>query len=99
MGYQIEVAFDMRIVGSMTELYEDFVRKAEKILKQLESLRTKESNTEAITGESDMQLSFFKLDDPILEELREEIKMLDVNTLTPVEALMKLNEIKKLLGK
>ena len=46
-----------------------------------------------------MQLSFFKLDDPMLEELRDEIKILDINTLTPVEALMKLNEIKKLLGK
>ena len=83
----------------MAGMPKQIVIKAEKILKQLESLRTKESNTEAITDGSDMQLSFFKLDDPILEELREEIKMLDINTLTPVEALMKLNEIKKLLGK
>jgi len=86
-------------VAKMAGMPKQIVRKAEKILKQLESLRTKESNTEAITEESDMQLSFFKLDDPILEELRDEIKMLNINTLTPVEALMKLNEIKKLLGK
>ena len=44
-------------------------------------------------------MSFFKLDDPILEDLRDQISELDVNTLTPVEALMKLNEIKKLIGK
>ena len=56
-------------------------------------------NTKAITEDSDMQLSFFKLDDPILEEIRDDITNLDINTLTPVEALMKLNEIKKLLGK
>ena len=86
-------------VAKMAGMPKQIVRKAEKILKQLESLRTKESNTEAISDGSDMQLSFFKLDDPILEELRDEIKILDINTLTPVEALMKLNEIKKLLGK
>jgi DNA mismatch repair protein MutS len=45
-----------------------------------------------------MQLSFFKLDDPILEEIREDINSIDINILTPVEALMKLNDIKKLLG-
>ena len=46
-----------------------------------------------------MQLSFFQLDDPILERIRDEIKDLDINSLTPVEALMKLNEIKKMIGK
>lgn len=45
-----------------------------------------------------MQLSFFQLDDPVLEQIRDEIKDLDINTLTPVEALMKLNEIKKYVG-
>jgi len=86
-------------VAKMAGMPKQIVKKAEKILKQLESLRTKESNTKAITEDNDMQLSFFKLDDPILEELREQIISLDINTLTPVEALMKLNEIKKLLGK
>ena len=46
-----------------------------------------------------MQLSFFQLNDPVLEQIREELVSIDINTLTPVEALMKLNEIKKLLGK
>ena len=68
-------------------------------MKQLEALRGTSKNTKEITEDSDMQLSFFKLDDPILEEIRDDITNLDINTLTPVEALMKLNEIKKLLGK
>ncbi len=44
-----------------------------------------------------MQLSIFNLDDPLLEEIKEEIIGLDIDQLTPVEALMKLNEIKKML--
>lgn len=47
----------------------------------------------------EMQLSFFQLDDPVLEQIREEILKTDINNLTPVEALMKLNEIRKLIGK
>ena len=58
----------------------------------------KKSDKKAQKGES-VQLSFFKLDDPVLEQIRDEIKDLDINTLTPVEALMKLNEIKKYVGK
>jgi DNA mismatch repair protein MutS len=46
-----------------------------------------------------MQLSFFQLDDPVLEQIREEIKNININNLTPVEALNKLNEIKKLTGR
>jgi DNA mismatch repair protein MutS len=45
-----------------------------------------------------MQLSFFQLNDPVLEQIHEELIGIDINTLTPVEALMKLNEIKKLTG-
>jgi DNA mismatch repair protein MutS len=45
-----------------------------------------------------MQLSFFQLDNPILVQIRDEISSIDINTLTPVEALMKLSEIKKLTG-
>mgnify|MGYP001284354660 CR=1 FL=1 len=85
-------------VAKMAGMPRQIVKKAKEILKQLESLRTKENNTKAIAEDSDMQLSFFKLEDTILEELRENIIGLDINTLTPVEALMKLNEIKKLLG-
>ena len=58
----------------------------------------KKSDKKAQKGES-VQLSFFQLDDPVLEQIRDEIKDLDINTLTPVEALMKLNEIKKYVGK
>jgi DNA mismatch repair protein MutS len=47
---------------------------------------------------SDVQLSFFQLDDPVLEQVREQILHLDVNNLTPVEALMKLSEIKKVVS-
>ena len=86
-------------VAKMAGMPKQIVKKAEKILKQLEALRTKDSNAKVVTEDADMQLSFFKLDDPILEELRDEIKSLDINTLTPVEALMKLNDIKKLIGK
>jgi DNA mismatch repair protein MutS len=50
------------------------------------------------TLKSDMQLSFFQLNDPILQQIKEDILLIDVNTLTPVEALLKLNEIKKLVG-
>jgi DNA mismatch repair protein MutS len=45
-----------------------------------------------------LQLSFFQLNDPVLENIKEEIKKTDINTLTPIEALMKLNEIKKMIG-
>ena len=44
------------------------------------------------------QMSFFQLDDPVLKQIRDEIKNLDVNNLTPIEALNKLNDIKKLTG-
>ena len=47
----------------------------------------------------DMQLSFFQLDDPLLEDLREEILTTNLDALTPIEALMKLNEIKRMLIK
>ena len=49
------------------------------------------------SAEEEMRLSFFNLADPILEELKEEILHADIDTLTPVEALMKLNEIKRML--
>lgn len=73
--------------------------RSEKILAELEASRAK-GNTEETLAKNDreMQLSFFKLDDPILEDIRKDIQLLDINTLTPVEALMKLNEIKKKIG-
>ena len=73
--------------------------RANKILKRLEkSHSSKELTNEMKTiAEDKMQLSFFNLDDPLLEEIRDEILDIDIDTLTPVEALMKLNEIKRML--
>ncbi len=49
-------------------------------------------------AKSDMQLSFFQLNDPLLQQIKEDVLAMDINTLTPVEALLKLNEIKKMVG-
>ena len=66
----------------------------------MEKSHSSEELTEKMSSvPDDMQLSFFNLDDPLLEEIKEEILHLDIDTLTPVEALMKLNEIKRLLSK
>ena len=86
-------------VAKMAGIPSEIVRNASKILKQLEALRGNKSNAKLISQENDMQLSFFQLEDPILEQIRDDINNLDINGLTPLEALMKLNEIKKLLGK
>ena len=77
------------------------VNRANEILKTLEASRTQGSNSsESIkrVTEENMQLSFFQLDDPVLENIREELTKIDINTLTPIEALMKLNAIKKMIG-
>jgi len=59
---------------------------------------SKKKSKEAAVDTSNMQLSFFQLNDPVLEQIHEQLVSIDINTLTPVEALMKLNEIKKLTG-
>ncbi|CAM2812201.1 DNA mismatch repair protein MutS [Chryseobacterium flavum] len=77
------------------------VSRANEILKTLEASRTQGGGTsESIkrVTEENMQLSFFQLDDPVLENIREELTKIDINTLTPIEALMKLNAIKKMIG-
>lgn len=87
-------------VARMAGMPQQVLHRANKILKKLESshgLEDKEVSLSRV-AEDHVQLSFFNLDDPILEELREEILHLDIDTLTPVEALMKLNEIKRTLG-
>jgi DNA mismatch repair protein MutS len=86
-------------VAKMAGMPKQIIRKSEEILKKLESNRTKEDNKTKISNKDKMQLSFFQLDDPTLIQIRDEITDIDINTLTPVEALMKLNEIKKLIGK
>ena len=77
------------------------VNRAKEILKTLENSRSQDQNTENIkrVTEENLQLSFFQLDDPALENIREELTQIDINTLTPIEALMKLNKIKKMIGK
>ena len=79
------------------------VSRAEEVLKQLESSHqqvgnqtTKKKSAKADTA--NMQLSFFQLNDPVLEQIHDELIQIDINSLTPVEALMKLHEIKKLTG-
>ena len=77
------------------------VNRAKEILKTLEDSRSQDQNTENIkrVTEENLQLSFFQLDDPALENIREELTQIDINTLTPIEALMKLNKIKNMIGK
>ena len=77
------------------------VKRAEEILKTLEESRQTSGSTEKIkrVTEENLQLSFFQLDDPVLENIREELTKIDINTLTPIEALMKLNAIKKMIGR
>ena len=77
------------------------ITKAQSILKILENSRSQSQNSKKIkqVTEESIQLSFFQLDDPVLENIREELTKIDINTLTPIEALMKLNAIKKMIGK
>ncbi|WP_425077639.1 DNA mismatch repair protein MutS [Psychroserpens sp. S379A] len=87
-------------VAKMAGMPQQVIHRANKILKQLEKSHSSEELTDKVkTLESDMQLSFFNLDDPLLEQIKEEIVNTDIDTLTPVEALMKLNEIKRMLLK
>ncbi|HAH53920.1 MAG TPA: DNA mismatch repair protein MutS [Flavobacterium sp.] len=86
-------------VAKMAGMPQIVILKAQKLLKKLE----KDHSSEALNGNNptkdQMQMSFFNLDDPLLEEIKEEILSLDINTITPMEALMKLNEIKRMLTK
>ena len=86
-------------VAKMAGMPQAVLNRANKILKRLEKSHSSEELTDEMKSISkdEMQLSFFKLDDPLLIELRDEILETDIDTLTPVEALMKLNEIKRML--
>lgn len=94
-------------VAKLAGMPKSVLKRANEVLATLEGLRsdapiTKETKlgkkVKSKKTENGMQLSFIQLDDPILEQIRDEIKDLDINTLTPVEALMKLNEIKRYIG-
>ena len=86
-------------VAKMAGMPQTVILKAQKLLKKLE----KNHGSDALAGikqeKDEMQMSFFNLDDPLLEEIKNEILNLDINTLTPIEAMMKLNEIKRMLVK
>ncbi|AEH01277.1 MULTISPECIES: DNA mismatch repair protein MutS [unclassified Lacinutrix] len=87
-------------VAKLAGMPQQVLRRANKILKKLEQSHSSEELTDKVKSIKDeMQLSFFNLDDPLLEQIKEEILLTDINTLTPVEALMKLNEIKRMLVK
>lgn len=89
-------------VAKLAGMPSQVIHRANKMLKQLEKTHTQEHIKEKLqsaTAEEDLQLSFFKLDDPLLEDIKEEILTTNIDSLTPIEALMKLNEIKRMLTK
>ena len=90
-------------VGKMAGLPQSVIKRSSEILKQLENDRNTsgaiQKNVATIGHEREgIQLSFFQLEDPVLLQIRDEIAGLDINSLTPLEALNKLNEIKKITG-
>lgn len=91
-------------VAKLAGMPNKVIQRAELMLEQLE-LNHRSSEVKSVKdvvvhagNTSDMQLSFFQLNDPVLEQIHDQLVSIDINTLTPVEALMKLNEIKKLTG-
>ncbi|WP_299054710.1 DNA mismatch repair protein MutS [uncultured Polaribacter sp.] len=88
-------------VAKLAGMPNSVIHKANKILTQLEKNNKNTEVKEVLKQDQheEMQLSFFQLDDPLLENIREEILATNIDTLTPIEALMKLNEIKRMLLK
>ena len=87
-------------VAKLAGMPQSIVRRADEVLKQLEANHGNDLKTDQIAKprvESGVQLSFFQLDDPVLCQVRDEIMHCDINNLTPVDALNKLNEIKKII--
>ena len=84
-------------VAKMAGMPQIVINRAQKMLKQLEKTHRNEEQTGLKPVEQDLQLSIFNLDDPLLASLKDELSLIDINTLTPVEALMKLNELKKMV--
>ena len=89
-------------VARMAGMPPSVVHRADEILLQLEDTHRKDGLSKPLAGMAEKregyQLSFFQLDDPVLKQIRDEIKNLDINQLTPLEALNKLSEIKKITG-
>jgi len=86
-------------VAKMAGMPQMVIQKAQKLLKKLEKNHSSDALNTIKSSKDEMQLNIFSMDDPLLEEIREDILNLDINTLTPVEALMKLNELKRMLLK
>jgi DNA mismatch repair protein MutS len=83
-------------VAKMAGIPAKVLTRAHQMLERLEASRSQKSSS--VTSDQKMQLSFFQLDDPTLSQIKDEIINLDIENLTPVQALNKLNEIKKILG-
>ena len=89
-------------VAKVAGMPNKIVAQAEELLKILEAKKSNKSLKQEISNSKNdkdiPQLSFFQLDDPVLSEIRQKIENLDINSLTPVDALVMLNEIKKMVG-
>lgn len=86
-------------VAKVAGMPKEILKRAQEILIKLEKSHAADSKPKVLQkDDSEMQLSFFQLDDPVLSQIKTEITKIDIDTLTPIEALMKLNEIKKLVG-
>ena len=89
-------------VARMSGMPKSVVTRAEEILKELEKSHGNHSLSKPVneiaSRREGYQLSIFQMDDPVLQQIRDSIKKLDINNLTPIDALNKLNEIKKLAG-
>jgi len=89
-------------VARMAGMPRSVVQRAEEILKEMEASQKDETparpSSDIGNKREGYQLSFFQLEDPVLKRIRDEIKHLEINNLTPIEALNKLNEIKKITG-
>jgi DNA mismatch repair protein MutS len=83
-------------VARMAGMPIEVVNNAEDLLKQLESSRKKSGKT--VIESNKMQLSFFDIQDPIMQKIKDVLIGIDIDSLTPIEALMKLNEIKKTIS-
>jgi DNA mismatch repair protein MutS len=89
-------------VARMAGMPKSVVSRANEILKQLEGADVRQNLSRPVdqiaTHREGLQLSFFQLDDPVLRQVRDQLKNLDLNNITPIEALNKLNELKKITG-
>ena len=86
-------------VAKMAGMPQYVIEKANSVLKKLERSHQLEDNKKQLTQKEGMQLSFFQLDDPLLEDIKRQILDTNIDNLTPIEALMKLNNIKRMLQK